>query len=163
MTKSVSNHKQARLQKVCTLWTHDDNFSRDDIVFNGDKFPELPTTAGSLLQIIPISSGTSVRDFQSPAKTVHHAAAQGKSENASQDAGTEAHPKRSRRGSLTITLDENGSVIPGGRDVDTEKAYVFVSKALTPDLKSKHPNLQVGGIQASHLNFGAKEMTGLYK
>lgn len=147
MTKSVSNLKEARLQKVCTLWTHDDNFSRDDIVFNEDKFSELPTTAGSLLQIIPISSGTSVRDFQSAAKTAHNAAAQGKPDHASQDCGTETHSKRSRRGSLTITLDEHGSVIPGGRDVDTEKAYVFVSKTLPVDLKSKHPNLQVSGLR----------------
>lgn len=138
MAKSVMNLKQARVQRVCTLWTHDDNFSRDEIVFNGEKFPELPTTLGSLLQIVAINSNTAVRDFQSASKN--------KQDGGKKDIGTESQSKRSRRGSNTITIDENGSTIPGGRDIDTEKAYVFVSKTLPADLKSKHPNLQVSCV-----------------
>ncbi|KAF1846761.1 uncharacterized protein K460DRAFT_336115 [Cucurbitaria berberidis CBS 394.84] len=143
MPKSVSNIKQARVQKICTLWTHDDNFSRDDIVFNEEKFPELPTTPGSLLQIVSINSGTAVRDFQSTHESTQNDTARAKPESAGRDTNADSHAKRTRRGSTTITVDENGSTIPGGRDIDTEKAYVFVSKALPMDLKSKHPNLQV--------------------
>ena len=143
MPISASNIKQARVQKVCTLWTHDDNFSRDEIVFNGEKFPELPTVPGSLLQIVPINSGTAIRDFQSALKSTEIDVVQEKPEGARKDTGADSHSKRSRRGSITITIDENGSAVPGGRDIETEKAYVFVSKVLPPDLKSKHPNLQV--------------------
>ena len=143
MPISASSIKQARVQKLCTLWTHDDNFSRDEIVFNGEKFPELPTAPGSLLQIVPIYSGTAIRDFQSALKSTENDILQGKPEGARRDTGADIHSKRSRRGSITITIDENGSTIPGGREVETEKAYVFVSKVLSSDLKSKHPNLQV--------------------
>jgi hypothetical protein len=143
MSKSAPNPQQARVQKVCILWTHDDNFSRDEIVFNSDKFPELPTGAGSLLQIVAIQEDHAVRNFQAGPKSAQHDLAQQKSDAASKDGYIHGHPRRHRRDSNTITLDENGSTIPGGRDIDADKAYVFVPKTLPPDLKSKYPNLQV--------------------
>ncbi|KAJ4368182.1 vacuolar membrane-associated protein iml1 [Neocucurbitaria cava] len=135
--------KQARVQKICTLWTHDDNVSRDEVVFNGEKFPELPTAPGSLLQIVPMNSGTAVRDFQSALKSTENDSTPGRSESARKDTGSNSHSRRGRRASLTITIDENGAAIPGGRDIEIEKSYVFVSSFLPTDLKSKHPNLQV--------------------
>jgi hypothetical protein len=142
MSRSLSNAQKPRVQRVCTLWTHDDNFSRDEIVFNGDKFPELPTAPGTLLQIVAIESATAVRDFQSTTKAQAHPP-QVKSGEVGRDYGANGLPKRSRRGSITITIDENGSSTPGGRDIDEEKAYVFSVKPLSADLKSKHANLQV--------------------
>ncbi|KAH7089223.1 hypothetical protein FB567DRAFT_523314 [Paraphoma chrysanthemicola] len=132
----MSSMKSTRIQKICTLWTHDDNFSRDDIVFNGDKFPELPTAPGMLLQIIAAESSTSVRDFQA---TKTHAAP----DTSTGDAAGDGTPKKSRRGSMTLTVDENGTVIPGGRETDVDKAYVFAVTALPADLKSKYANLHV--------------------
>ncbi|KAB2111711.1 Vacuolar membrane-associated protein [Alternaria gaisen] len=133
MSKSASIPQSARVQKVCTLWTHDDNFSRDEIVFNGEKFPELPTSAGALLQIVAIHTDNAVRDFYTESKvdTLHN------------DANGDSHSKRHRRDSITITIDENGSTIPEGRHVDADKAYVFVPKALPATMESKYPNLQV--------------------
>lgn len=143
MSRSVSNTKTTRVQKLCTLWTHDDNFSRDDIVFNGDKFPEIPTPPGTLLQIVTIDTGTAVRDFQATAKNVQVEAAHIKHETvAPSSSGT------GRRGSFTVTIDENGSKVPGGRAIDAEKAYVFAVTPLSADLKSKHANLQVGCASA---------------
>lgn len=131
------------MQKVCNLWTHDDNFSRDDIVFNSDKFPELPTGAGSLLQIVAIHADNAVRDFQAGPKSARHDVAKPKSDTFLRDNDVDGHPKRHRRDSNTITIDENGSTIPGGRDIDADKAYVFVPKPLPADLRSKYTNLQV--------------------
>jgi hypothetical protein len=143
MSRSVSNAQTPRVQKICTLWTHDDNFSRDDIVFNADKFPELLTAPGTLLQIVAIESTTAVRDFQPTTKAVQPDASQARSGNIAQDHGANRLPKRSRRGSVTITVDENGSTFPGGRDIDDDKAYVFAVTALSADLRSKYANLQV--------------------
>ncbi|KAH7561385.1 hypothetical protein BM1_02489 [Bipolaris maydis] len=143
MSKSASHPQQARVQKVCTLWTHDDNFSRDEIVFNSEKFPEVPTGAGSLLQIVAIQEDNAIRNFHAGPKSAQHDSAQHKHDASSRDVHNQGHPRRHRRDSNTITLDENGSTIPGGRDVDADKAYVFVPKPLSPDLKSKYPNLQV--------------------
>jgi hypothetical protein len=147
MSRSVSNVKATRVQKVCTLWTHDDNFSRDDIVFNGEKFPEIPTAPGTLLQIVGIGSATAVRDFQTSAKSAHSDGPQARSENITSEPNTHPSPARTRRGSITITIDENGSTYPGGRDIDAKKAYVFAVTALPADLKSKYANLQVSCAQ----------------
>ncbi|KZM26823.1 intracellular signal transduction [Ascochyta rabiei] len=142
MPKSIASSKQARVQKICTLWTHDENFSRDDVVFNSDRFPELPITPGSLLQIVAVNPGTAVRDFSSSTKVPPHDSAQAKAESVSKDAA-ETQSRRSRRGSFSKTIDENGSIVPGGRDIDTEKTYIFAPKPLPHDLKPKHTNLQI--------------------
>jgi hypothetical protein len=147
MSTSVSNNKTTRVQKVCTLWTHDDNFSRDDIIFNAEKFPEIPTAPGTLLQIVALDSSTSVRDFQSTATGSQASAPQTKDGSVPRDSGANTLPKRPRRGSMTVTIDENGSSFPGGRDIDAEKAYVFAVTALPADLRSKHANLQVGDLR----------------
>ncbi|KAJ4332147.1 vacuolar membrane-associated protein iml1 [Ascochyta clinopodiicola] len=142
MSKSIASSKQARVQKICTLWTHDENFSRDDIVFNSDKFSELPITPGSLLQIVPINSGTAVRDFSSSIKVPPHESAQARAEPVPKDAA-DTQSRKSRRGSFSRIVDENGSIVPGYRDVDAEKTYIFALKPLPADLKSKHTNLQI--------------------
>lgn len=147
MSKSVPSIKQTRVQKVCTLWTHDDSFSREDIIFNGEKFPEIRVRPGSLLQIVAINPGTAVRDFQPTAKNTQTEAAQARGEYANRDNGGDSYSKRSRRGSLTITVDENGSTLLGGREVDVEKAYIFAPKPLPADLKAKHANLQVRRVR----------------
>ncbi|EAT83859.1 hypothetical protein SNOG_08691 [Parastagonospora nodorum SN15] len=97
MSKSVSDARTTRVQKVCTLWTHDDNFSRDDIVFNSEKFPEIPTTTGTLLQIVALDSNTAVRDFQSTTKGSQHDLHQAKEGVFARDTGANGLFKRSRR------------------------------------------------------------------
>jgi len=143
MSKPASSPHSARVQKVCTLWTHDDNFSRDEIIFNGEKFPELPTSAGALLQIVAIHADHTVRDFHTGSKSQSQDATHFEADALHKDSNIDNHPKRNRRDSITITIDENGSTIPGGREIDAEKAYVFVPKPLPADLKTKYLNLQV--------------------
>jgi hypothetical protein len=142
MPKSLSNSQHTRAQKVCILWTHDDNFSREDIVFNGDKFPELPTDPGSLLRIVAVHTNDAVRDFHTGPKSAQHDV-QSRLESVVKHSSTDAHQQRDRRGSISAAIDDNGSTVPGEREIDTEKAYVFVPKALPADLKSKYANLQV--------------------
>ncbi|KAH9881908.1 hypothetical protein J1614_001079 [Plenodomus biglobosus] len=142
MPTSVSNAAKPRVQKVCTLWTHDDNFSREDIVFNGEKFPELPTAPGSLLKIVAVSN-TAMRDPLGIASNAPNHASQTKPDDFTLNIGLGGDTRRDRRGSITVTIDETGAPIPGGREVDTEKAYIFVAKQLPIDLKAKHMNFHV--------------------
>ncbi|KAJ4990582.1 vacuolar membrane-associated protein iml-1 [Stagonosporopsis vannaccii] len=142
MAKSMASSKPARVQKICTLWTHDENFSRDDVVFNGDKFPELPNAPGSLLQIVAVNTGTAVRDFSSTPKAPTHDAGSARGDTLPKEAA-DAYPRKGRRGSFSKTVEENGSVAQAGHDVDTEKTYIFTSKPLPQDLKAKHPTLQI--------------------
>ncbi|KAF2031492.1 hypothetical protein EK21DRAFT_99659 [Setomelanomma holmii] len=152
----ISAIKPTRVQKICTLWTHDDNFSRDDIVFNSERFSELPTAPGTLLQIVAIESGTAVRDFQTSAKTSQNDASRSTGVPPARDSGTDETAKRGRRGSMTLTVDENGTTIPGGREINVDKAYVFAVTSLPSDLKSKHPNLHVSIAERIGKVFGLR-------
>ena len=132
-----------RVQKLCTLWTHDDNFSRDDVVFNRDKFPELPTAPGTLLQVVAVDSSISAQASRATESGVRTDTQQTAGRGPTTGFGTNEPRKKGRSGSITITIDENGSTLPGLRDVDVGKAYVFAAATLPLDLKSKYPNLQV--------------------
>ena len=150
MSKSVTGSRQARVQKVCTLWTHDENFSRDDIVFNSEKFPELQAAPGTLLQIVAINSTTTTRDFSS---SVKHDGTHIRTDTQPKDAA-EAQPRQSRRGSFSRINDENGSTVPGAHNIDAEKTYIFASKPLPHDLKAKHANLQISVAEKIAKVFG---------
>jgi hypothetical protein len=143
MSTSLVSSKRTKIQKVCTLWTHDENFSKENVVFNEEKFPELPLSPTSLIQILALKHAPAVRDFQVSSKNKAKDSTAGRVDESGPDGHPEARSKRSRRGSTKITLDENGAVIPGGRDVDPERSYIFVAKPMSPDLRSKHPTLQV--------------------
>lgn len=155
MSKSVTSGKRTRVQKVCTLWTHDDNFSREDVVFNGEKFSELPATPGSLMQVIALKYGTATRDFQPASRAPAQSNGQMKTDEG-RDTTTDSLPRRSRRGSLKLTLDENGSIIQEDREVDMDKSYIFVAKAFPAELKSKHSNLQVSIAEKIAKVFGLR-------
>lgn len=155
MSKSITNSKRTRVQKVCTLWTHDDNFSRDDVVFNSEKFAELPATPGSLIQVIALKYGTATRDFQPSSRTPARDSAHAKFDG-SKDTVTDSHSRRGRRGSIKLTLDENGSVIHEDREVDMDKSYIFVAKRFPTDLKSKHSNLHVSIAEKIAKVFGLR-------
>ncbi|OCK83599.1 hypothetical protein K432DRAFT_321990 [Lepidopterella palustris CBS 459.81] len=143
MSKSSINVKPTRVQKICTLWTHDDNLSKDEVVFNVDKFAELSISFGTLARIIALKQSTAVRDFQAPLKPSSGDQRQTASAEIQKGPVPESQIRKARRHSVTITLDENGASIQGSRDVDLQKSYVFVTKQMTPEQKSKYPNLQI--------------------
>jgi len=157
MSKAGASGRRTRLQKVCTLWTHDDNFSRDDVVFNSDKFAELPATPGSLIQIIALKHGTSVRDFQVVPKPPPKDTIQPTAIDSSKSTTPEPYTKkRSRRGSIKVTIDENGAVLQEGRELHSEQSYVFVAKPFPADLRAKHPNLQISIAEKIAKVFGLR-------
>ncbi|KAL1597753.1 vacuolar membrane-associated protein iml1 [Paraconiothyrium brasiliense] len=125
--------------------------TRDDVVFNSEKFSELPATPGSLIQVIALKYGTATRDFQSSSRNLEKDGTQTKHEDLN-DAATEVHSRRS----VKVTLDENGSVIQEDREVDTDKSYIFVAKPFPTELKSKHSNLQVSIAEKIAKVFGLR-------
>ncbi|EKG13408.1 hypothetical protein MPH_09434 [Macrophomina phaseolina MS6] len=155
MSKSASS-QAPKVQKICTLWTHDDSLSREDVLFNIDRFPELAISPGSLVKIVALSQSTAVRDFQDLARTPSQDGSRriklDTSRKASSPGGFAS--RKHQTGSFTLTLDENGHRVHGGRDVDPQKTYVFLAKAMGPDLKSKYPNLQVSISDHIARNFG---------
>ncbi|KAL1628011.1 vacuolar membrane-associated protein iml1 [Neofusicoccum ribis] len=145
-----------KVQKICTLWTHDDSLSREDVLFNIDRFSELAISPGSLVKIVALSQNTSVRDFQDLARTPSQDGSRHiKLDTARKTPSTGGFRSRKpQSGSFTLTFDENGHRIHGGREVDPQKTYVFLAKAMGPELKTKYPNLQVSVSDHIARNFG---------
>ncbi|KAF2658715.1 hypothetical protein K491DRAFT_689784 [Lophiostoma macrostomum CBS 122681] len=156
MSKSVASTKQTRVQKVCTLWTHVDSFSTDDVVFNDEKFTELPAKPGSLVQVIGLKHATAVRDFQTAPSHGGKAVESARGDDSSRGHFVDTHSRHSRRESTKVTLDEHGSVIQDGRELDPERSYIFVAKPLSAEMKSKHPNLQVSIAEKIAKMFGLR-------
>ncbi|KAF2268804.1 hypothetical protein CC78DRAFT_613045 [Lojkania enalia] len=143
MSKSATSVPHTRVQKVCTLLTHDENVSKEDVIFNSEKFPELPASPDSLIQIVALKQATAIRDFHTTSKNLAKDAGYSRTDDGSRDSFLEHHSRKGRRGSVMMTIDENGSLVPGGRDIDPDKSYIFVAKPLPADLRAKSSNLHV--------------------
>jgi hypothetical protein len=111
-------------------------------VFNIDRFPELKLQPGSLAKIVPILQGTSVRDF------VHEAPKRDNTKPSKREATSSSHDEASSRRnlnspSMAVTVDESGSHVTASRDVDEQRAYVFVVNDASPEMKQKYSQLHV--------------------
>lgn len=142
---SIANPPK-RVQKVCTIWTHEPNsdFSTEDVIFNMDRFAELKLTPNSLAQIIPIPQGTTVKDFVRSGNRDKQKSPAFYLDPSKKDSST----SRSQR-EVISTFDENGLPITGGViETDEDRAYVFVAKDASPAMKQKFPHLQVSSARA---------------
>ena len=114
--------------EVVSLWVHDESFCRDEVVVNPDTFQHVRLAAGDLVQMIALKSALEVRDFE-------------KSSGISMSDNDDAlHSK-------DATAEDEKSILASGRggsfDIDDNTKYFFVAKPFPPDLKAKHPTLQV--------------------
>ncbi|KAK8161263.1 hypothetical protein BKA80DRAFT_205850, partial [Phyllosticta citrichinensis] len=153
MSKSA-NLASPKMQKVCTLWTHDTQFSREDVVINLDRFPELSITPGTLVKIVALSQNTAVRDFQEVPRSSSQDGGRRIKLETTRHASSTLGSRKNRNGTFMVTLDENGHRVQGGREIDAQKTYVFIAKAMSQDLKTKYPNLQVSISDHIARNFG---------
>ncbi|TAQ86963.1 hypothetical protein B7494_g4723 [Chlorociboria aeruginascens] len=116
-----------QVERRCTLWVHDEAFSKDEVVLNLDLFPEFQV--GELMAIAALKTDIGVRDFQDKA--------QGQD---SEMLGVSMHRDRSnskpRRPSEPNGVDANHST-------DLGRRYLFMAKNIPKELKSKHPNLEI--------------------
>lgn len=143
-----------RVQKFCTLWTHDTSYSSEDVVFNLDRFKELGFVDGSLAQIILPRQGTAVRDFQDR-KNIDVATIS--ADSPSKSKASNQHDQqilRPRRGSMTLTFDESGVRVPESRRIDAQWSYMFVVKDASPELKARYAGLQISVSNAVAAAFG---------
>jgi hypothetical protein len=139
----LSPQKSARVQKLCTLWTHEPSFSTEEVVFNVDRFPELRLQPGSLAQIVPILHGTSVRDFVHDAPKREHLRPSKRDGNSSSQHHNSSSRRHRSNSSIAVTVDESGSHVNASRDTDEHRAYVFVVNDASPEMKQKYPQLNV--------------------
>ncbi|TLD37866.1 NADPH-cytochrome P450 reductase [Venturia nashicola] len=135
----TSTNPPERIQKVCTVWTHDVDFSTEDVVFNFDRFAELKLSPKSLAQIIPIPQGSTVKDFVRSGKREKEKTPASLTNPSKKPSLNPLAPKES----AVSTFDENGLPLTGVIETDADRAYVFFAKDTTPAMKQKYPTLQI--------------------
>lgn len=129
-----------RVGRLCTLWVHDDTFSRDEVILNTALFPPNTVEIGRLAAIVQVKSDVNVRDFQDEAQ-----------EASSDDAGKRKRRGATRKGGNGMEKKASCQALGamenfakwGGQDVDMSKKYVFRVKDMSNEQRSKQPTLQV--------------------
>ncbi|KAF2240040.1 hypothetical protein EV356DRAFT_438368 [Viridothelium virens] len=133
--------KKARPYKICTLWVHEESFSRGDVIFNASKFAECGIETGSLARIVAVQAATAVRDFQSTTTPVKENGTSG--QRRSSTSGLSQAAQDVSRGADDLFIDENGVKVEGGRRLDVEQCYVFMAEDASAEMKTKSPTLHV--------------------
>jgi hypothetical protein len=129
-TSSSSNSKarEAFEQRV-EIWVHDEQFSREDVVLNLSFFPQDLVKAGDLMAIIGLRSDVAK---QQALETAVRKIAENLS--GSLQPSIPASDRKS---------EEDINSIDGRRDLDLDRRYLFTVKDMTPEMKSKYPNLEI--------------------
>ncbi|KAI9667967.1 MAG: vacuolar membrane-associated protein iml1 [Bathelium mastoideum] len=141
VTTPQSATKRSRPFKFCTLWVHEESFSRADVIFNASKFAECAIEPGSLARIVATQPTTSVRDFSNTGGPT--------SEDEPSTQRYEGASGRSKsrldifQGVDELFYDENGVKVEDSRRLDLDRYYVFMAKDTSAEIKSKSPMLQI--------------------
>ncbi|KAJ5934470.1 Winged helix-turn-helix transcription repressor DNA-binding [Penicillium verhagenii] len=121
----------------CTLWVHDEMFSREDILLNPSAFGESGIQVGDVVEILPVrASGDIIHSTLKP------------------DAGA----KTARDGHVDLNL---GSQSESTSKFKTpfQSRCLFVVKPLPQDVKTRHPKLEISVTSSVANIFGFKNRT----
>ncbi|KAJ5653664.1 Vacuolar membrane-associated protein iml1 [Penicillium lividum] len=121
----------------CTLWVHDEMFSREEILLNPSAFGESGVQVGDVVEILPVRpSGDTVHSTLKP------------------DAGL----KTARESHADMSLgsqSENTSKFK----TPLQSRCLFVVKPLPQDVKTRHPKLEISVTSSVANIFGYKNRT----
>ncbi|KAI9848065.1 MAG: vacuolar membrane-associated protein iml1 [Sclerophora amabilis] len=134
-------------ERRCTLWVHDEFFSKDDVLVNLALFPDGFARIGDLAKLVAFKSDTTNRDAEHPLP-----AARRSGRTRSQDDDGEGddqgyatpEPPVTRHDSVHPTADSDTTLDEGEDDyLEQHLRYVFVVKDLSNEQRSRQPKLQV--------------------
>ncbi|KAK6600463.1 vacuolar membrane-associated protein iml-1 [Botrytis cinerea] len=116
------------VERRCNLWTHDETFSKDEVVLNLDLFPDVKP--GELMAIVALKTDSGFRDFQDKSAL----------NRTDIDSGTAS----GQFGSYIWTQSAHDHRGKGSKhDMGFGKRYLFLAKDMPNDLKLKQPVLEV--------------------
>ncbi|TVY94159.1 Vacuolar membrane-associated protein [Lachnellula willkommii] len=129
-------------QRKCTLWVHEEAFSKDDVVLDLDLFPDVKP--GELMHVVALKADSGVRDFQEVAQ-----------------------PSRKDGDSLSATMQrqrsnsnsDSPSTASGNyarRDSDTGKRYLFIAQEMSKEVKAKQSRFEISVAKHIADLFGLK-------
>ncbi|OAX83993.1 hypothetical protein ACJ72_01642 [Emergomyces africanus] len=111
----------------CSLWVHDDNFSREEVLFNIGAFSDAGLKLGDLIELSAprlsqVDQHVSSNRLDPGGRTLR--------DPGDSDTGSNSTAKSKRVG------DHKSHSAANGR-------YLFLVKPLSADIKARHPNLQI--------------------
>ena len=137
--------------RLCSLWIHDDNFSKDQVLLNLALFPRGTVKAGDLIQVVPQGSGTENKDYEHR----HDAGPGVKGSHRGGEDDEETPGKESSTHSLEASAKEE-SAFSSGKESDASARYVFKAKEMGSELLSRNPTLQISISSTIASAFGFK-------
>lgn len=129
--------------RLCTLWVHDDSFSKEETLFNPSIFEGAKVNPGDLVEIVALKASTDVRDFQQSSAPGGRLLVLG-TEN---ESSAPVPLQNAAKGWSNI----GGS---GNFSVNSQTRYVSLFRSISAEIKSKHPSLQVSLTSAIANTFG---------
>jgi hypothetical protein len=116
-------------ERKCTLWIHDDLFSRDDVILNLDHFPDVKV--GDLMAIVEIKTDPPLRDFP---ENVTAQKAEGEALSTPLP-GARSNSKPNSPGGAPASSVKH--------DLDTGRQCLFIAKDMSKEMKARQPTMDV--------------------
>ncbi|KAJ5585469.1 Vacuolar membrane-associated protein iml1 [Penicillium hispanicum] len=124
-------------RRQCTLWVHDEMFSREEILLNQLAFGESGVQVGDVVEILPV---------RSPGETAHSSLK------------PDAAVKTTREGHSEMT-SASQSDSSSKFKTPLQNRCLFVVKPLPQDIKARHPRLEISVTNSVANIFGFKNRT----
>jgi DEP domain-containing protein 5 len=131
------------VERRCTVWVHDEQFSKEEVLLNLDLFPANTIKTGDLMAIVALNTDNTVRDFQDRC--------------ASSKKVLENLPASFQPSLNGLDIEpHNECTCNIERDGDLESRYLFAVKDTSKELKSRQPSLEVSVAKRIADVFGFK-------
>ncbi|SLM34016.1 Winged helix-turn-helix DNA-binding domain [Lasallia pustulata] len=146
-----TNGTRSSVGRLCPLWIHDDNFSKDQVLLNLALFPRGTVKVGDLIQVVPQSAGTENKDYEHR----HDAGPRVKRSHRGGEDDEETPGREPSTPSLEASAKEE-SAFSSGKESDASARYVFKAKEMGSELLSRNPTLQISISSTIASAFGFK-------
>jgi hypothetical protein len=134
-------------ERRCTLWVHDDAFSREEVVLNLELFPDVKP--GALMAIVALKTDSGVRDFQEKTLSLKPIV-----ETPGAKSYTEWSQSKPKSPSQVNGPDAS-------YDIDLGKRYLFVARDMPLDMMAKKGNLEVSVAKHIAEAFGLRNRSNI--
>ncbi|TVY47365.1 Vacuolar membrane-associated protein [Lachnellula occidentalis] len=130
-------------QRQCTLWVHEDAFSKEDVVLDLDLFPDVKP--GQLMDVVALKADSGVRDFQDVAQ-----------QPSRKDGDSLSATMRRQRSSSNSDSPSTASGKHARRDSDSGKRYLFIAQEMSKEVKAKQSRFELSVAKHIADLFGLK-------
>ena len=150
MPRKMDSSQKLHRRQV-TVWAHDDNFSKDEVLVAPDIFGEDNLPPGTLVEMVVVKPSANPRDACGIVDVVSKDSESATLRSASSTANRYAEEPGPRSVPPKISLQS------GALEVDPRTRYCFVAKCMPSEIRASHPTLQVSITMSIANTFGYRQ------